>query len=115
MNLLARYLLMAGALTVAASALAADAPPEPPKVNVPPPPPIPADDESVPEPDISISQREDATATEYRINGRLYMIKVKPKVGPEYYLVDDRGDGNMIRRDAIDSGFRVPRWVIKRF
>jgi hypothetical protein len=43
------------------------------------------------------------------------MIKITPKVGKPYYLVDDRGDGKFARQESLDSGFRPPRWVIHRF
>jgi hypothetical protein len=43
------------------------------------------------------------------------MIKITPKNGVPYYLVDDRGDGKFSRREGLDSGLRVPRWIIKRF
>lgn len=52
---------------------------------------------------------------EFRVGGRLYMIKVTPKKGPPYYLVDDRGDGKFARQESLDSGFRPPQWVIKKF
>ncbi|QNM97080.1 DUF2782 domain-containing protein [Chitinimonas koreensis] len=100
-------LLLAAALPLAA----ADSKP------VPPPPPIPpasADDPAVGEPEVTIVQKEDATVTEYRMAGRLYMVKVTPKVGPEYYLVDDDGTGQMVRRDG-QRPLRPPMWVIKRF
>ena len=40
------------------------------------------------------------------------MIKITPKVGKPYYLVDDRGDGKFARQESLDSGVRPPRWVI---
>jgi hypothetical protein len=43
------------------------------------------------------------------------MIKITPKVGKPYYLVDDRGDGKFARQESLDSGFRPPRWVIHSF
>jgi hypothetical protein len=52
---------------------------------------------------------------EYRANGKLYMIKITPKHGVPYYLVDDKGDGKFARQESMDSGLRVPRWIIKRF
>jgi hypothetical protein len=52
---------------------------------------------------------------EYRVNGRLYMMKVTPPHGVSYYLVDDRGDGTFSRKDALDTGVRVPMWVIGTF
>lgn len=83
---------------------------------VPPPPPLPAGtaDEVTGEPEITILEKDDATVTEYRMAGRLYLIKVKPKLGPEYYLSDDDGTGQMVRRDG-QATLRPPRWVIKRF
>jgi len=55
------------------------------------------------------------TIEEYRIGGKLYMIKVTPKYGKPYYLVDDQGDGKFARQESLDSGFRVPRWIIHNF
>jgi hypothetical protein len=94
-------------------AFAADKPADKP---VPPPPPLPTgavDDPSI-QPEVTIVEKEDATVTEYRIGGRLYMQKIKPKIGPEYYLTDDTGTGSFVRRDT-DPKVRPPMWVIKRF
>jgi len=52
---------------------------------------------------------------EYRIRGRLYMLKITPRVGRPYYLIDPRGDGNFVHHDMIESGFHPPMWVIKEF
>lgn len=67
------------------------------------------------EPEVTISKQTDLTVEEYRANGRVYMIKVTPKVGPPYYLVDQRGDGKFARQESLDTGFRPPQWVIHRF
>ena len=81
-----------------------------------PPPPEPVEDidelEGV-EPEITIIQRQDAAYEEYRVNGRLYMIKVVPVIGPPYYYVDRDGDGLMESR-MNDRAWevRVPQWVI---
>lgn len=67
-------------------------------------------------PQVTITTRkEETTIEEYRVGGKLYMIKVTPKHGKPYYLVDDLGDGRFARQDGLDSGVRVPRWVIKKF
>jgi hypothetical protein len=89
-------------------------PEAPAKAEPPPPPPMQAD-ESNEEPKVTITKGTAETVEEYRVNGQLYMIKITPKVGPPYYLVDDRGDGKFARQESLDSGFRVPRWIIKRF
>lgn len=84
------------------------------KAPPPPPPPLSAD-ESPDEPQITIIQEEGQTTEEYRIGGKLYMIKVTPKGGVPYYLVDDKGDGKFSRQEGLDSGVRPPRWIIHRF
>jgi len=45
------------------------------------------------EPSVTIREEEDKTVEEYRYNGQIYMVKVTPKVGLPYYLIDDNGDG----------------------
>jgi hypothetical protein len=82
-----------------------------------PPPPVLSQDADAPdaEPAVTIKEEADQTVEEYRSAGRLYMIKVTPKHGKPYYLIDQRGDGKFARQDALDSGVRVPQWVIHRF
>lgn len=66
-------------------------------------------------PEVTIVKKPEQTVEEYRINGRLYMIKITPKFGVPYYLIDDLGDGNFSHHQNLDPGFRPPRWVIYRF
>lgn len=75
----------------------------------------PLQDEAVDEPQVTITKQSEQTVEEYRANGKLYMIKITPKHGVPYYLVDDRGDGKFARQESLDSGFRVPRWIIFKF
>ncbi len=91
------------------------APPEAPASIEPPPPPAMASNDEIDEPQVTIIKEAEQTVEEYRMNGRLYMIKITPKHGVPYYLVDDKGDGKFARQESMDSGLRVPRWVIKRF
>ena len=83
---------------------------------VPPPPPgMEAFDEAL-EPQVTIVKKETETREEYRINGKLYMIKVTPANGaPPYYLIDQQGNGNFMRMETMDGGVRVPQWVIRTF
>jgi len=67
------------------------------------------------EPEVTITRQADQLIEEYRVGGKLYMIKITPKVGPPYYLVDDQGDGKFTRQESLDSGLRPPRWIIKKF
>ncbi|MDD4964221.1 MAG: DUF2782 domain-containing protein [Gallionella sp.] len=64
---------------------------------------------------VTITKQSEQTVEEYRMGGRLYMIKVTPKGGVPYYLVDDRGDGKFARQESLDTGFRPPQWIIHRF
>lgn len=77
-----------------------------------PPPDIVEHDEEM-EPEVTIIQREDETVEEYRVNGRLYMVKITPFVGKPYYFIDRDGDGLMdSRMGDIHNPFRVPMWEI---
>lgn len=83
------------------------------------PPPRPADqsapDESaIPEPEIVITTKGRDRYEEYRIGGRVYMIKVTPKIGKPYYLIDNTGRGEFVRSDFAPK-VSPPMWVIKRF
>jgi hypothetical protein len=85
--------------------------------------PLPAPPAFTPEPEtapdeeaeITIIKQTELTIEEYRSGGKLYMIKVTPKIGAPYYLTDDRGDGKFARQESLDSGFRPPRWIIHKF
>ena len=67
------------------------------------------------EPQVTIKKRGRDKIEEYRMNGRLYMVKVTPPHGKSYYLIDNRGDGQFTRQDNLDSGVRVPMWVLFKF
>jgi hypothetical protein len=43
------------------------------------------------------------------------MVKVTPKTGKPYYLVDNVGNGKFVRYDDFDTGLRPPMWVIFEF
>lgn len=66
-------------------------------------------------PEVTTIKQTEQTVEEYRISGRLYMIKITPKHGVPYYLIDDIGDGNFSHHQNLGPGFRPPRWVIYRF
>lgn len=77
---------------------------------IPEPPQMPAA-EDIDEPEVTIIQRGEDTVTEYRIRGKLYMVKVTPPHGVPYYLIDREGKGQMVREDS-PSKLSVPMWVI---
>src|SRR5450759_2863602 len=88
---------------------------QPPKLEpLPEPPPGLALDPAL-EPQVTITRRGEDKVEEYRVNGKLYAMKVTPPHGVPYFLMDVTGDGIMSRRDSLDTGLRVPRWVIHSF
>lgn len=84
---------------------------------VPRPPVLPEPMESgdAIEPEVTIIQEDDRKIEEYRLNGRLYMVKVTPSVGPPYYFVDRDGDGTLESRKSGVETPQVPQWVIFRW
>ena len=98
-------LLLSG---VAVAAAPSDRPPE----LQPVPDGAPGPDDA---PAVTIKPSGQGSVVEYRANGRLYMLKVIPKVGKPYYLIDQKGDVQFARQDSLDSGMRPPMWVIKEF
>ena len=85
---------------------------QPPALEpIPEPPPMPAGAEAD-EPEVTIVKRGEDTVTEYRIRGKLYMVKVTPPHGVPYYLIDKEGNGQMVRHDGA-ADLAVPMWVIK--
>ena len=107
------FLLLSGFSLTALAAQPVPANLEP----LPPPPAYDAGPDAVPqeEPEVTITKQTEQTVEEYRVGGKLYMIKITPKIGVPYYLVDDKGDGKFARMESLDSGIRVPRWIIHRF
>ncbi len=105
-------LLLSGLCGVACAA-------EPPPPDLQPLPPPPALDNKAQdgelEPQVTITKKSDMTIEEYRSGGKLYMIKITPKIGKPYFMVDERGDGKFSRQESLDSGLRPPQWVIHRF
>jgi hypothetical protein len=89
--------------------------PLPPNLQPLPEPPQLIQDDAVDEPQVTITKQTDLSIEEFRSNGKLYMIKVTPKHGIPYYLVDDRGDGKFARQESLDSGLRPPRWILFKF
>ena len=110
------FLLALVAVSLTAFAQGSQKPKPPglqPLPEAPPPPNIPGDPGL--EPEITIIQKDGAKVEEYRVRGKLYAMKVTPAAGPAYYLVDERGDGQFLRRDNLDTGLRVPNWIIHTF
>jgi hypothetical protein len=92
------------------------------------PPPIPPEDaQDVPippkieqeqiEPTVTIREEEGQRIEEYRLNGRVYMVKVTPEGGIPYYYIDNDGDGTL-KLDPTRSAFDPVRpvyWKVKEW
>jgi hypothetical protein len=66
--------------------------------------------------EVIIGEPPHTVINEFRVNGQLYMIQVKPRKGPPYYLVDSDGDGNLeTRSNELASDLLIPAWVLKRW
>src|SRR5262245_32729419 len=110
--------LTAALLLGVALPAAAQAPAKPPNLQpVPEPPPPPPGFELDPalEPQVTILKRGTDTVEEYRIGGKLYMIKVTPAHGVPYYMVDRAGNGRFVLEDTMGPYIRPPMWVIFSF
>ena len=97
-----RTALLTTALVLPGAAYAQDVPPPPP-IREPLPPKVQDEDEMI-APEVRIRTEEDGrTVEEYVSNGRVYMVKITPVVGPSYYLLDTTGDGILnIRHDRFE-------------
>ncbi|WP_028534668.1 DUF2782 domain-containing protein [Paludibacterium yongneupense] len=84
------------------------------RAEVPPPPTVSAQSGAQAEPEVRIIERKDAKIEEYRLNGKLYMVKVTPSVGLPYYLIDDDGSGQL-KPASSQQRLITPRWVLLRF
>jgi hypothetical protein len=125
---------MKTALRIAALVLAASASvvlaqsterPKPPGTKplqeLPPPPALPPaqpgdDAKDALQPEVTVRKEGPNTIEEYRLRGKLYMMKVTPAHGHPYILMDNKGDGTFMRQDnPLDNGVRVPQWVLMEF
>ncbi len=83
-------------------------------IIAPEPPPLPPQVESgeALEPEVTIIKTEEKTVEEYRLNGRLVLMKITPAVGPAYYLVDSDGDGILDAQEHDIRSESVQQWVL---
>lgn len=59
---------------------------------------------------VTIVQDKDQLIEIHQIDGRVYGLKVIPKSGKPYFLVDIKGDGKFIQNSS--DRLLVPEWVI---
>ncbi len=64
-------------------------------------------------PDITITRKGQDTIQEYRRNGKLFMIKIIPQIGPPYYMLDTNGDGQMdVKKNDMDKNTNINQWLL---
>lgn len=101
-------ILLSAALLVAATA--AQGQPQ----GLPEPPPLPEAGyrgETI-EPEVTIIETGQELIYEYRVRGRLYMVRVQPQVGPPYFLLDLNGDGMLDAQEVDPRNISIPQWVL---
>ena len=71
------------------------------------------DSRNIPEPEVNIIHRKDTTIEEYRVNGRIRYVKIIPRKGKPYYLVDKDGDGELeTRHSDLDGIPPINEWIL---
>jgi len=106
-----RYPVLLLTLMLSSLAVAAPSSDRPPELKtVPDGAPGPDD-----APAVTIKESSQGKVVEYRANGKLFMLKVVPKVGKPYYLVDRTGDGQFVWQGNLGSNLQPPMWVLKEF
>lgn len=69
--------------------------------------------EELAEGEVEIIAGENKTVFEYRVNGRLLMIKIVPKFGATYYMVPADGQPHY---ESLDHKKKLyPQWVLVEF
>ncbi len=79
------------------------------------PPKKPDEDEDDPlrHADVTIIKGKERTIEEYRLNGRLIQVKITPKYGYPYYLIDTDADGTFdVRSSEAWRKTTVNTWKI---
>lgn len=100
MSMQLRHSLLIALFAAAPVCAQQDAPPPPP-AEAPLPAKIPSAPSEESAPTVQIRKVDNGdTVEEYRVNGRLTMVRVHPPGGIPYTLVDANGDGKLDRKDT---------------
>jgi hypothetical protein len=105
---------LAALLMANLAAVAADMAPAPPAGSTPVPDGAPTASD-IEEPSITIRTRGGERIEEYRLRGKLYMIRITPPRGAPYYLIDQMGRGEFTRHEGPAAPTAVPHWVLHTF
>ena len=86
-----------------------------PLPDIPPPPKLANAPDDAAEPQVTIRQEAGNKVEEYRSHGRVYAIRITPKIGKPYLLIDPDGKGTMTKAEDIGGGIKPPQWVLFEF
>ncbi len=65
------------------------------------------------QPAVTLKEYGNRTVEEYSVNNNTYMLKITPRVGAPYYLVDEDGSGDMAwNRGRPELDNNVPQWAL---
>jgi hypothetical protein len=106
--------LMVALLGASLVTVATEKAPAPPKGSTPVPDGAPSA-KDIGEPQITIRNKGRERVEEFRLKGKLYMIRVVPPKGKPFYLIDQTGRGQFTRHDGPVAPEAVPQWVIHTF
>ena len=112
MHLILLMLLLTFSAPATAQELLPLQPPDLPELQIEP---LETEDPLLEEPLVIIRKRGEDKVEEYRIDGRIQVIKVTPRIGFPYYLHDDTGYASYINDGVLDDGIRPPMWSIFTF
>jgi len=108
-------ILLFASFVGAAAAVAQKLPPGLQPLPEPPPMP-PGAFEAAETPQVTTRKQDGDTIEEFRVGGRVVMIRVTPAHGIPYVLTDPKGDGSFTqRRDSLEVPLSVPMWVLFTF
>ena len=94
-----------------ASSIASAAEPRPAPGGAPPPPPQLQSGQAL-EPEITIRRERRRTVYSYSVNGQTYMVRVVPRWGRPYYVLDTDGDGQFDVRQPDPGMLPVQQWEL---
>lgn len=109
MNKPARRALLLTCVLAASPFASAQQTPPPPGLE-PVPEAAPGAPQSADEPVITIRRQDGAELKEYRVRGQLVAVKVTPRIGKPYWLINRNGE--MQRFDGPSPNLTVPSWLI---
>ena len=79
----------------------------------PPPPPPDYEPDAADVPQVTVIERAEERVEEVRLRGKLVLLRVLPRHGVPYYIY--YGEGEPVRLESLDQGFKVPLWLLRQF